>query len=66
MASDNELLIRLGVETSSASKQIQEITKELKQMEKQVKAVDNASDGFNSGLSGIAKKLIFTQIKLKL
>ena len=29
MASDNELLIRLGVETSSASKQIQEITKEL-------------------------------------
>ena len=57
MASDNELLIKLGVETSSASKQIQEITKELKQMEKQVKAVDNASDGFNSGLSGIAKKV---------
>ena len=57
MASDNELLIKLGVETSSASKQIQEITKELKQMEKQVKSVDNASDGFNSSLSGIAKKV---------
>ena len=37
MASDNELLIRLGVETSDAKKQISEINKELQSLQKQIK-----------------------------
>ena len=47
MASDNELLIKLGVESSSASKQIKEITKELKTLDKEMNSVDKSVDGFN-------------------
>ena len=66
MASDNELLIKLGVESSSASKQIKEITKELKTLDKQMDSVDKSVDGFNQSMSGIGKQAGLFQDKLDL
>mgnify|MGYP002513625352 CR=1 FL=1 len=62
MASDNELLIKLGVESSSASKQIKEITKELKTLDKQMDSVDKSVDGFNQSMSGIGKQAGLFQV----
>ena len=66
MASDNELLIKLGVESSSASKQIKEITKELKTLDKEMNSVDKSVDGFNQSMSGIGKQAGLFQDKLDL
>ena len=66
MASDNELLIKLGVESSSASKQIKEITKELKTLDKQMDSVDKSVDNFNQSISGIGKQAGLFQDKLDL
>lgn len=66
MASDNELLIKLGVESSSASKQIKEITKELKTLDKQMDAVDKSTDGFNKSIGSIEKQTGLFENKLDL
>ena len=66
MASDNELLIKLGVESSSASKQIKEITKELKTLDKQMDSVDKSTDGFNKSIGSIEKQTGLFENKLDL
>ena len=65
MASDNELLIKLGVESSSVTKQIREVTKELKTLDKEISAVDKSFDGYNQGVSSMGKQASLFQDKLK-
>ncbi len=55
MASDNELLIRLGVETSDAKKQISEVNKELQSLQKQIKNTNDTTDGYNKTYEGLNK-----------
>lgn len=51
-----ELLIKLGVDSSGASKQISEINKELKSMDKELKSLDTSTDNFNTNMSNMGKK----------
>ena len=55
MASDNELLIKLGVETSDAKKQISEVNKELQSLQKQIKNTNDSTDGYNKTYEGLNK-----------
>ena len=57
MASDNELLIRLGVDTSGADKQLKALQTELKELNKQIHAVDDSTDDFNKSSTGLTKQL---------
>lgn len=57
MASDNELLIRLGVDASDAKKQITEVNKELKSLQTQIKNNDDATSGYNKTQDGLNKQL---------
>ena len=57
MASDNELLIRLGVDTSNADKQLKAIQNELRELNKQIKLVDDSTDDYNKSAEGLAKQL---------
>ena len=57
MASDNELLIRLGVDTSNADKQLKAIQTELRELNKQIKLVDDSTDDFNKSSTGLTKQL---------
>lgn len=57
MASDNELLIRLGVDTSGADKQLKAIQTELKELNKQIKLVDDSTEDFNKSSTGLTKQL---------
>lgn len=51
-----ELLIKLGVDSSGASKQISEINKELKSMDKELKSLDTSTDNFSTNMSNMGKK----------
>ena len=57
MASENELLIRLGVDASDAKKQITEVNKELKSLQTQIKNNDDATSGYNKTHEGLNKQL---------
>lgn len=57
MASDNELLIRLGVETSDAKKQISEVNKELQSLQKQIKNTNKESDQYEQGQHRVNRTL---------
>ena len=57
MASDNELLIRLGVDTSNANKQLKAIQTELKELNKQINLVDDSTEDFNKSATGLTKQL---------
>ena len=47
MASDNELLIRLGVDTSGADKQLKAIQTELRELNKQINLVNDSTEDYN-------------------
>ena len=57
MASDNELLIRLGVDASNANKQLKAIQTELKELNKQINLVDDSTEDFNKSATGLTKQL---------
>lgn len=57
MGSDNELLIRLGVDASGANKQLKAIQQELKELNKQIKIVDDSTDDYNKSSEGLTKQL---------
>ena len=55
--SSNELLIRLGVDTSNADKQLKAIKNELKDLGKLINTVDDATEGYNKSANGLSEKL---------
>ena len=57
MASDNELLIRLGVDTSGADKQLKAIQTELKELNKQINLVNDSTEDYNKSADGLTKRL---------
>ena len=59
-----ELLIKLGVEQSSASRQISEVTKELTSLQKQMSKIDTNTNDFNKNMTGMAQKCELTKQKI--
>ena len=55
--SSNELLIRLGVDTSNADKQLKAIKNELKDLGKLINTVDDATEDYNKSANGLSEKL---------
>ena len=57
MASDNELLIRLGVDASGADKQLKAIQTELRELNKQINLVNDSTEDYNKSAEGLTKQL---------
>ena len=54
MASNTELLVELGVDSSKFSKQITAVTKEVKELDKELKALDTTTDNYNTNMQNMA------------
>ena len=54
MASNTELLVELGVDSSKFSKQITAVTKEVKELDKELKALDTTTDDYNTNMKNMA------------
>lgn len=65
MASENELLIRLGVDGSNASTQLKAIKKELKSLDDQMKLVNDSTLNYNKKSESMTKQLQLQQKMLK-
>ena len=63
--SDTNLTIRLGIDGSSASKQITELNKELKTLDKQINSLDTSTDDYGENISNMGKKADLTKTKIE-
>ena len=52
----NELLIKLGVENSGATKQISALNQELRYLKQELKEVDDATGGYNKTSESLNKQ----------
>ena len=56
MSDTVDLKVKLGIETSSATKQIKELTNELKTIDKEIKSLDTNTNSFSKNMQNMGAK----------
>lgn len=64
MSDTVDLKVRLGIESSSATKQIKELTNELKSIDKEIKSLDTNTDSFSKNMQNMGKKADLCKTKI--
>lgn len=64
MSDTVDLKIKLGIESSSASKQIKELTNELKTIDKEIKSIDTNTNSFSKNMQNMGTKADLCKTKI--
>ena len=65
MSDTVDLKVKLGIETSSATKQIKELTNELKTIDKEIKSLDTNTNSLAKICKTWVQKLIYVKLKFQ-